>query len=57
MGMLVGGIDYNVLHDSAGLGTMAGIDIKNEMEFDLVLKTIAQVIEWGFQAAALANSD
>jgi AcrR family transcriptional regulator len=56
MGMLVGGIYYNVLHDSAGLGTMAGIDIKNEKEFDLVLKTIAQIIEWAFDAADLANS-
>jgi len=56
MGMLVGGIYYNVQHDSAGLGTMAGIDIKNEKEFDLVLKTIAQIIEWAFDAADLANS-
>jgi len=56
MGMLVGGIYYNVLHDSAGLGTIAGIDIKNEKEFDLVMKTIAQVVEWAFQAAEMAKS-
>jgi AcrR family transcriptional regulator len=56
MGMLVGGIYYNVLHYSACLGTIAGIDIKNEKEFDLVLNTIAQVIEWAFQAAESANS-
>jgi len=48
MGMLVGGIYYNVLHDSAGHGTLAGIDIKNEKEFDTVLNTIAQVIGWAF---------
>jgi AcrR family transcriptional regulator len=56
MALLVGGIYYNVLHDSAGLGTMAGIAIKNEKEFDTMLKTIAQVIEWAFQVAELANS-
>ena len=56
MGMLVGGIYYNVLHDSAGLGTIAGIDIKNEKEFDMVLNTMAQVIEWAFEAAEFANS-
>jgi len=56
MGMLVGGVYYNVLHDSAGLGTIAGIDIKNEKEFDTMLKTIAQVIEWAFQAAEMVNA-
>ncbi|HZY39760.1 MAG TPA: TetR/AcrR family transcriptional regulator [Mucilaginibacter sp.] len=56
MGLLVGGIYYSVLHDSAGLGTMAGIDIKNEKEFDSVLNTIAQVIGWAFEAAEMANS-
>ena len=56
MALLVGGIYYNVLHDSAGLGTMAGLDIKNEKEFDLMLKTIARVVEWAFQAAETANS-
>lgn len=55
MGMLVGGIYYNVLHDTAGLGTIAGIDIKNEKEFDTVLQTIAQVVEWAFQAAERAT--
>ena len=57
MGMLVGGIYYIVLHDSAGLGTIAGMDIKNENEFDTVLKTIAQVIEWAFQMAEVANAE
>jgi AcrR family transcriptional regulator len=56
MGMMVGGIYYSVLHDSAGLGTLAGIDIKNEKDFELVLNIIAQVIEWAFQAAEHANS-
>jgi len=55
MGMLVGGIYYNVLHDSAGLGTIAGIDIKNVKEFDTMLKTIAQVVEWAFNAAERAT--
>ena len=55
--MLVGGIYYTVLHDSAGLGTIAGIDIRNEKEFNTVLKTIEQIIGWTFQAAELANSN
>jgi AcrR family transcriptional regulator len=56
MGILVGGIYYNVLHDSAGLGTIAGIDIKNEKEFNTVLKTIEQIVGWAFDAAELAQS-
>ncbi|WP_158994010.1 TetR/AcrR family transcriptional regulator [Mucilaginibacter sp. L196] len=56
MALLVGGIYYNVLHDSAGLGTMAGTDIRNQKDFDQILKTIGQVIGWAFDAAELANS-
>ncbi|TSJ40925.1 TetR/AcrR family transcriptional regulator [Mucilaginibacter corticis] len=52
MGMLVGGIYYNILHSSAGLGTIAGIDIRNENEYEMVMKTIEQIIDWAFQAAA-----
>jgi len=56
MAMLVGGIYYNVLHDSAGLGTIAGTDIKNEKDFGVMLKTIEQVVGWAFRAAEVANS-
>lgn len=56
MGMLVGGIYYYVLHDSACLGTIAGVDIRNEREFDMVLKTIEQIVGWAFSAAESANS-
>ena len=52
MAFLVGGIYFNVLNDSAGSGTVAGIDLKNEQEFDLMLDTIAQVVGWAFEAAA-----
>jgi AcrR family transcriptional regulator len=52
MALLVGGVYYNVLHDSAGLGTMAGIDLRNEKDFDIMLKTMAQIIGWAFDAAA-----
>src|ERR1700761_5667911 len=51
LAMIVGGVYYNVLHDSAGLGTMAGIDLKNEKDFEVVLKTIAQIVGWAFAAA------
>jgi hypothetical protein len=30
---------------------MAGIDLKNERDFDVMLKTMAQIVEWAFQAA------
>lgn len=56
LALLVGGIYFNVLHDSAGVGPMAGIDLRNEKDFGLMLKTIAQVIGWAFDAAELANS-
>jgi AcrR family transcriptional regulator len=55
MAMLVGGIYYNILHDSAALGTMAGIDLKNEKDFNIMLKTIKQIVEWAFQAAEKEN--
>jgi AcrR family transcriptional regulator len=51
MAMLVGGIYYNVLHDTAGLGTMAGMDMKNEKDFDTMFGTIAQIVDWAFRAA------
>ncbi len=56
MAMLVGGIYFNVLHDGAGVGTMAGVNIRNQKDFGLMLKTIGQVIEWAFLAAEVANS-
>jgi AcrR family transcriptional regulator len=56
MALLVGGVYYNVLHDSAGLGTMAGMDIKQEKDFDIMLNTIAQIVEWAFRAANAANT-
>ena len=56
MALLVGGIYYNVLHDSAELGTMAGTDIRNQKDFEQMLKTIGQVIGWAFDAAESANS-
>jgi AcrR family transcriptional regulator len=56
LALLVGGIYFNVLHDSAGVGTMAGIDLRNEKDFGQMLKTIGQVIGWAFDVAELANS-
>lgn len=56
LALLVGGIYYNVLHDSAGLGTMAGVDIRVQKDFDLMLQTIEQVIGWAFDAGASANA-
>jgi AcrR family transcriptional regulator len=55
LALLVGGVYFNVLHDSADAGTMAGIDLKNEKQFEVMLNTLAQIIEWAFQAAAAAR--
>jgi AcrR family transcriptional regulator len=51
LALLVGGIYFNVLHDSAGAGTMAGMDIKNEKDFAVMLNTLSQVVSWAFTAA------
>lgn len=51
LALLVGGIYFNVLHDSAGVGTMAGIAISDQKDFDVMLKTIVQVVGWAFDAA------
>jgi AcrR family transcriptional regulator len=55
LALLVGGVYFNVLHDSADAGTMAGIDLKNEKQFEVMLNTLAQIIEWAFQAAEYAK--
>lgn len=51
MALLVGGIYFNVLHDSAETGTMAGIDLSSEKDFKRMLKTIEQVVNWAFDTA------
>jgi len=56
LAFLVGGIYFNVLNDSAGAGTVAGIDLKKEQDFELMLNTIAQVVEWAFRAAEVSKS-
>jgi AcrR family transcriptional regulator len=55
LAFLVGGVYFNVLNDSAGAGTVAGIDLRNEKDFDQMLDTIARVVGWAFEAADLAN--
>lgn len=51
MALLVGGLYFNVLHESADAGTMAGIDLKNERDFEAMLEAMAQVVESAFRAA------
>lgn len=51
MALLVGGIYLNVLHSSAEAGTMAGLDIRQEKDFEAMLTTIAQIVEWAFDSA------
>ncbi len=49
--LLVGGIYYNVFHNAAETGTVAGIDLSNEKEYELMISTVAQLIELVWQAA------
>jgi AcrR family transcriptional regulator len=57
LGLLVGGIYYSMLHDSAQSGTLAGIDLKNEKDFEAMLATIEQIMGWAFDNAARNNRD
>jgi len=52
LALLVGGVYYNALHASAPGGTLAGIDLKNEKDFEAMLKAIEQIIGWAFDMAA-----
>lgn len=56
MALLVGGIYYNVLHDSVDTGSLAGIELGHEKDFETMLNTLAQVIEWAFDAAEQAKA-
>jgi len=49
--LLVGGIYYNVLHNSAGTGSVSGIDISNEKEYELMINTVAQLVDLVWEAA------
>lgn len=55
LALLVGGIYFNVLHDNAQVGTLAGIDLKNKKDFDTMLKAIADIIGWAFDLAGLTH--
>jgi AcrR family transcriptional regulator len=55
LALLVGGIYFSVLHDSANVGTLAGIDLKEEKDFEAMLKAIEQIVGWAFDMAAQAH--
>lgn len=55
MALLVGGIYLNVLHSAADAGTMAGLDIRQEKDFEAMLGAIAQIVEWAFHTGARAK--
>lgn len=53
--LLVGGIYYIVLHNAAGTGSVSGIDISNENDFELMIRTVGQIVEWAWQAVERGN--
>jgi AcrR family transcriptional regulator len=53
LALLVGGVYFSVLHDSAQGGTLAGIDLKSEKDFEAMLKAVEQIIAWAFDRAAV----
>jgi len=55
--LLVGGIYYNVLHNAAGTGSVSGVDISNEKEYERLIKTVGQIVELTFRAAETDKID
>jgi AcrR family transcriptional regulator len=51
--LLLGGSYYLVLHANSNKSTVCGIDVNNERDFALVMKTIGEVLEWAFSAEPL----
>jgi hypothetical protein len=52
LALLVGGVYFSVLHDSAQAGTLAGMDLKRERDFKAMLKAISDMVGWAFDMAA-----
>jgi AcrR family transcriptional regulator len=50
--LLLGGIYYVVLHASANKSTVAGIDANLERDREEILRTIEQILNWAWEAAA-----
>ncbi|SDF70383.1 transcriptional regulator, TetR family [Mucilaginibacter pineti] len=52
MAILLGGIYYSVLHSQQNKSTVSGIDVNRLADQRAMLKTIGQVLDWAWQAAA-----
>jgi len=50
--LLVGGIYFMILQNTAGNGPVAGIDISDDKDAAIVLRTIEQIVQWAWDAAA-----
>lgn len=49
--LLVGGINYLTLHNKWKHSNFCGIDLNNEEDFELLSKTIKQIVEWAYSQA------
>ncbi|MCT1525807.1 TetR/AcrR family transcriptional regulator [Sphingobacterium lactis] len=50
--LLLGGINYLVLHANCNDSTFCGIDIKTDKDKDLMNKTLEQIVAWAYEHAA-----
>lgn len=50
--LLVGGINYLILHADSSENTFCGIDIKSADHIELMNKTLEQIVTWAYEHAA-----
>lgn len=48
--ILIGGINYVLLHSKTNASTFCGLNLNNEQDFNLLKKTIDQIIGWAYEA-------
>jgi AcrR family transcriptional regulator len=49
--LLLGGIYYVVLHGRSNKSTVAGLDMNHEKDREQILKAVAQIMTWAWEAA------
>ncbi|WP_312352557.1 TetR/AcrR family transcriptional regulator [Sphingobacterium siyangense] len=52
LALLIGGINYMVLHANSNGSTLCGLNIHTSSDFDLMGKTLEQIISWAYEKSA-----
>lgn len=50
--LLIGGINYMVLHANSNGSTFCGVDIHTQEDLELMNKTLEQIVAWAYEHAA-----